>query len=74
MQSTSVAERQKWYYDRKAKGISLEPGNLVLAEANTYKGRRKVKYQWEEELYKVECQVAEGIPSHLVRIQQTGGS
>ena len=43
VQSTSEAERQRWYYDHKANAISLEPGNLVLAKANAYKGRRKVK-------------------------------
>ena len=57
MQSTSGAERQKWHYDRKANAISLEPGDLVLAKANSYKGRRKVKDWWEEEPYEVECQV-----------------
>ena len=45
VQSTSEAERQKWYYDRKANAISLEPGDLVLAKANAYKGKRKVKDQ-----------------------------
>ena len=42
VQSMSEAERQKWYYDRKANAISLEPGNLVLAKAKAYRGRRKV--------------------------------
>ena len=50
-QSTSEARRQKWYYDRKANAMSLEPGNLILAKDNTYKGMRKVKDQWEEELW-----------------------
>ena len=67
VQSTSKAETQKWYYDRKANPSSLEPGELVLAQADTYKGKRKVKGQWEEELYEVECQVAEGIPSYLMK-------
>ena len=35
MQSTSEAERQKRYYDRKANTVSLEPGDLDLAKANT---------------------------------------
>ena len=42
-QSMSKAERQKWYYDRKANAISLEPGDLVLAKADAYKGKRKLK-------------------------------
>ena len=72
VQSTSEAERQKQYYNRKANAISLEPGNLVMAKADVYKGKRKVKDWWEEELYKVEHQVAEGVPSYLMKNQQTG--
>ena len=67
MQSTSEAERQRQYYDYIANAVSLEPGNLVLAKANAYKGRRKMKDWWEEEPYKVECIIAEGIPSYLVK-------
>ena len=50
-QSTSEAEKQRQYYDHKANAISLEPGDLVLVKVDAYKGRRKVKDQWEEELY-----------------------
>ena len=74
VQSTSEAERQKWYYDGKANAISLEPGALVLAKADAYKGERKVKDQWEEEPYEVECMVVEGVPSYLMKNQQTGCS
>ena len=35
VQSTSEVERQKWHYDRKAKTVSLELGDLVLAKAST---------------------------------------
>ena len=68
VQSKSEAERQKWHYDRKANAISLEPGDLVLAKAHAY-GGRQVKDWWEEELYKVEHQIAEGIPSYLMKNQ-----
>ena len=71
-QSTTEAESQRWYYDCKANAISLEPGELVLAKADAYKGRRKVKDHWEEEPYEVECRIAEGIPSYLMKNQQTG--
>ena len=37
-------------------------------------GRRKVKDQWKEDPYKVEFQVAEGIPSYLMKNQWTGHS
>ena len=73
-QFISEAERQKQYYDRKANAISLEPGDLTLAKANAYKEKRKVKDQWEEEPYEVECQVAGVVPSCLMKNQQTGQS
>ena len=41
VQSTSEAERQKQYYDRKPNAISLEPGDLVLAKADAYRWRAK---------------------------------
>ena len=72
MQSTSEAERQKWHYDTKAITISLEPGELVLVKANTYREWRKVKDWWEEQQYEVEHQVAEGIPTYLMKNQWTG--
>ena len=71
VQSRSEAESQRKYYDCKANAISLEPGDLVLAKADAYKGRRKVKDWWEEELYEVKCRIAEGVPSFLMKNQQT---
>ena len=71
VQSTSEAERQRQYYNHKANAISLEPYDLVLAKDDAYKGRRQVKDQWEEELYKVECRIAEGIHSYLMKNQLT---
>ena len=64
MQSTSEAERQKQYYDRKANAILLEMGQ---SQANAYKRKRKVKDWWEEEPYKVEFHVTDGIPSYLMK-------
>ena len=69
VQSTSEAERQRQYYNHKANVIWLEPGDLFLAKANAYKGRRKVKDQWEEEPYEVECRIAKGVPSYIVKKQ-----
>ena len=69
-QSTSEVERQKQYYDRKANAISLETGDLVLAKSDAYKGKGKVKDCWEEELYEVEHQVAEGV---LVPCEEPAG-
>ena len=61
-QSSAEAKRQKQCNDRKAHAILLEPGDLVLAKANTYKWKRKVKDWWEEEPYKVVFQVTKDVP------------
>ena len=74
VQFASEAERQRLYYDHKANTVSLELGDLVLAKANAYKRRRKVKDWWEEEPYKVECRIDYGIPSHHMKSQWTGHS
>ena len=73
-QSTAEVERQKWYYDRKANATLLEPGDLVLAKADDYKGKSKMKDHWEEELYKVICQFAEDIPLYLMKNEWIGSS
>ena len=52
----------------------LEWGGLVLAKADAYKGKRKVKDQWEEEPYAVVHKVVEGVPSYLVKNAQVGCS
>ena len=49
----------------------LNQATWLLAKANSCKRRRNVKDQWEEELYKVECWIAEGVPSYLMKNQQT---
>ena len=43
VQSTSQAERQQHYYNRKANVILLELSDLALAKADTYRGRMKLK-------------------------------
>ena len=45
-QSTSVAERHKQHYDRKANAISLKLDDLVLAKVNTYGGVERWRIGW----------------------------
>ena len=73
-QSTFEAERQKQYYDWKDNAISLEKGDLVLAKTDAYRGKRRVKDQWEEEPYEMEHQVAEGDPLYLMKNHWAGCS
>ena len=68
-QSMAEAHRQKWYYDRKIGTVNLKPGDLVLVKTDAWKGKRKIKDRWEEETWKVVCQIATDIPSYEVMNQ-----
>ena len=52
-QSTAVARCQKRYYNQKVGAVNLKPGNLVLVKADAWKGKRKIKDQWDEETWEV---------------------
>ena len=41
MQSSSEVERQKQHYYREANGVSLEPGDLILAKSDAYRGGKR---------------------------------
>ena len=56
-QSTAEACWQKWYYDRKIGAVNLKPGNLVLVNANAFKGKGNIKDRWEEETWEVTTKV-----------------
>ena len=56
----------KWYYDRKIGTVNLKPGNLVLVKADTFKGKRKIKDRWEEDIWEVVHQIMTDIPYYKV--------
>ena len=66
---TAEACQQKWYYDQKIGAMDLKPGNLVLAKADAFKGKRKIRDWWEEETCKVVHQISTDIPSYEVMVQ-----
>ena len=70
-QAQSMAEAcwQKRYYDRKITTVNLKPGNLILVKVDAFKGKRKIKDRWEEETWKVVCQITTDIPSYKVMNQ-----
>ena len=68
-QSTAEACRQKWYYDRKVGTVRLKPGDLVLVKADAWKGKKKIKDQWDEETWEVSCQITADMPSYEVMNQ-----
>ena len=49
--------------------MNLKPGDLVLAKADAWKGKRKIKDRWEEETWEVVHQIMADIPSYEVMNQ-----
>ena len=68
-QSTAEARRQKWYYDQKIGAMNLKPGNLILMNADAFKGKSKIRDRWEEETCEVVHQITTDIPSYEVTDQ-----
>ena len=68
-QLTAEACQQKRYYDRKVGTVNLKPGDLVLVKADAWKGKRKIKDQWDEETWEVSRQIAADVPSYEVTNQ-----
>ena len=68
-QSTTEAQKQKWYYDQKKGAIGLKTGNLVLVKTDTFQVKRKIKDKWEDKPHVVVHQIATDIPSYEVKDQ-----
>ena len=68
-QLTTEACQQKRYYDRRVGAVNLKPGDLVLVKADAWKGKRKIKDQWDEETWEVSCQIMADVPSYKVTNQ-----
>ena len=49
--------------------MNLKPGNLILVKADAWKGKRKIKDQWDEETWEVSCQITADVPSYEVTNQ-----
>ena len=71
VQTWSMAEacQQKWHYDQKIGAVNLKPGNLVLVNADAFKGKRKIKDRWEEDTCEVVHQITTDVPSYKVTDQ-----
>ena len=68
--ATSAANRardkQKKYYDAKARPANLQVGDRVLVKKVAFDGRHKLADKWEEEIYRVIKQPNEDVPVFVV--------
>ena len=49
--------KQCHYYDRKARAVVLQPGDIVMVRTDGFVGKQKVKDQWEDGGFIVESQL-----------------
>ena len=67
------AQRQKRYYDQRARAVELQPGDKVLVKLDAFHGQRwKLKNWWSGDLHMVDKHVADGIPTYVVKNDKTG--
>lgn len=55
-------EKQKKHYDKKAKAVAVQVGDLVLVKILAHEGKHKIENKFEEELYRLIAQPREEIP------------
>ena len=68
---TSQEAAKQWhYYDRKARAVALQPGDVVMVRTDGFMGKRKVKDRWEDGGFIVESQL-EDWPVYKVRCPTT---
>ena len=64
---------QKWLYDRKVGAVELQPRDRVLVKLDAFQGqRRKLKNWWGSDLHTVVTQVADRVPTYVVKNEHTG--
>ena len=58
--------RFKKLYDKKSRGLSLHPDDLVLVKVTAFKGRHKIQDRWEPTEYRVVGQPHPNVPVYKV--------
>ncbi len=61
------SERHKQYYDRRSRGVVLQPKDLVLVKRTAFTGRHKIQDKWEEGEYVILAQPNPTIPVYEVQ-------
>ena len=64
--SRKEAQRSKKRYDKTAKTLKLEPGDLVLVQRKGFQEKHKILDRWESDPYEVIKQREDGLPVFVV--------
>ena len=67
LQTSSEVDRQKWYYNRATSTMQLMLDDMVLMKLDAFQGKRKAKDRWSKAEYMVVHQVADDVPTYVVR-------
>jgi len=70
--SQHAKERQKKYYDKKAKSQVFSPGDRVLVEVCHVEGRQKLGDRWEESRPYIVVKKQADIPVYVVQLEDGG--
>ena len=64
--------KQKAYYDRKTKKVTLSPGDKVLVKKLAFEGKHKIKDKFEPDLFIITEQPRPDIPVYRLRSEENG--
>ncbi|XP_053398249.1 uncharacterized protein LOC128556665 [Mercenaria mercenaria] len=65
-------QKQKKFFDRKAKAVKVSVGDKVLVKILKFDGKHKIADKFEEELYEVIEQQRGNIPVYKVKAERSG--
>ena len=66
-QSNNKEDRQRRNYEKFMSTVQLMLGDVVWRKANSFQGKWKMEYWWDEVEYEIVCQVANGAPSYKTK-------
>ena len=61
--------KKKRLYDRKVSVVTLKVGDIVLVRMDAFQGKRKIKDQWGDVMYRVVAKVNKNIPMYIIKNQ-----
>ena len=64
------SQRQTRFYNRRFNASSLRPGDKVLLRTDAFKGKRKLKDNWSDEVFTIVRQLHPRVPTFEIRSEE----